>query len=316
MKVQDKTVLVTGGTGFLGRHLAAAFLGAGAERVLVYARSEKTHYDLRVQFAASAKDGRLVSVIGDVRDAARLAWAVRQADIVVHAAAMKHITHCEENPTEAYLTNVGGAANMVAALDGQRVVFISTDKAVAPVNVYGATKMLQEGIFRASDANCVGVRYGNVLSSSGSVVPFFRERAQAMLPLLVTHGEMTRFFITVAEAVGLVMEAIGHHGVGDILIPRPRSARIYDVAQCFADKYGVGVQVVGPRPGEKMHESLLSERDAGLCDLRKGMAVIRAPKGGFENLSRPDIDLSAFTSSGPVMVLEEVRAFLGEEGEL
>lgn len=316
MKLQGKTILVDGGTGFLGRHLVAAFLGAGAKRVLVYARGEKGHYDLRVQFAASAKDGRLVSVIGDVRDVARLAWAVNQADIVIHAAALKHITHCEENPTEAYLTNVGGAANLVSALNGQRVVFISTDKAVAPVNVYGATKMIQEGVFRASDTNCVGVRYGNVLSSSGSVVPFFRERAKAGLPLHVTHGEMTRFFITVAQAVGLVAEAIGHHGVGDILIPRPRSARIIDVAQSFADKYGVAIQVIGPRPGEKMHESLLSERDAGLCELRNGMAVIRAPEGGFESLCRAALDLSAFTSDGPLMTFEETRDFLVQNGEL
>ena len=312
--MRHETILILGGTGFLGRHLAARFLRDGDAHVIVYARDEKKHYEMRCEFANPA----LRHVIGDVRDAERLREVVGQADIIIHAAAMKHVTHCEEQPGEAYRTNVEGTQNLIRALkSGQKVVFISTDKAVAPVNVYGATKMLMEGMFRASATNCVGVRYGNVLSSTGSVVPLFRSQAKAGREIPVTHPDMTRFFLPVREAVNLVLAAINWRECGTIIVPKPRSARIADVAQLFADKYGVPWRVIGPRPGEKLHECLLSERDAGLTELRNGRAYIRAASGGFENLKRDAaLDLKDFVSSGPLMSLDELRAFLEEEGEL
>jgi len=312
--MRHETILILGGTGFLGRHLAARFLRDGDAHVIVYARDEKKHYEMRCEFANPA----LRHVIGDVRDAERLREVVGQADIIIHAAAMKHITHCEEHPGEAYRTNVDGAQNLIRVVQaGQKTVFISTDKAVAPINVYGATKMLMEGLFRVSGTNCVGVRYGNVLSSTGSVVPFFRAEARAGHKLPVTHPDMTRFLLPVREAVDLVQEAIACKAAGTIIVPRPRSARIADIAQVFAEKYKVGWRVVGPRPGEKLHESLLSERDAGLTELRNGRAYIRAASGGFENLKRDAaLDLKDFVSSGPLMSLDELRAFLEEEGEL
>lgn len=315
--LRDAKVLITGGTGYLGRHLILRFLELGVKSIIAYARDEKKHYELRNSFTEAG--GRVKSVIGDVRDADRLRQAVKGTDIIIHAAAMKHITHCEDAPGEAYRTNVVGAENLIRVVEpGQKVVYISTDKAVAPCNVYGATKMIQEGLFRsATEVDAVGVRYGNVLSSTGSVVPFFRQQARLHQTLTVTHPEMTRFLITAREAVSLVETALECRR-GMIIVPMPRSAKMSDLAAVFAEKYGVDWTVAAPRPGEKLHESLLSERDAGLAERVGDCVFIRAPADGFSevNRSQSNVNLADFVSSGPVMSKGELQTFLEAEGEL
>ncbi|MBE3043388.1 polysaccharide biosynthesis protein [Candidatus Bathyarchaeota archaeon] len=313
-------ILITGGSGFLGKHLIEWLLTFPVAEVIAYARDEKKHYELRKTITSS----RLRSIIGDVRDLEALTRAVDGVDYVIHAAAMKHVTHCESYPDEAYKTNVLGASNVVLAskrTNNPRVIFISTDKAVAPVNVYGATKMLAEQIFRSSGCKCVGVRYGNVLSSAGSVVPFFRERAQAKQTLPVTDPNMTRFLIPVEQAVGMVVHAMHVHAAGQIYVPMLKSARVGDIAEVFAEKYGAKTEIVGPRPGEKLHESLLSERDAGQLSLLddEGTVVIRNASDGFESMDRGKdaaIDLTRFRSDGPVMTKSQVFDFLTGEGAL
>jgi len=319
--MDGKVIAVTGGTGFLGCHLVRQFLASNVERILVYARSEVSHYKLRCTFAKVLD--RIESVIGDVRDLERLREAFRGVDVVIHAAAMKHITHCEDHPYEAYMTNVVGSQNVIRACESvetpPRVVFVSTDKAVSPTTVYGATKMIQEGLFARAKLPCAGVRYGNVLSSTGSVVPFFRELAKRGESLPVTQVDMTRFFLPVREAVAMVEYAISaaEGAPGTIFVPRVRSAKILDLAAAFGRKYGVPWHVIGPRPGEKLHESLLSERDAGLAEDLGKVVAIRKSTSGFEGLDRTKtIDLADFTSDGPVMTTDEVYEFLEREGEL
>jgi UDP-N-acetylglucosamine 4,6-dehydratase len=254
-----------------------------------------------------------------VRDAARVREAARGVSVIIHAAAMKHITHCESHPGEAYRTNVLGSENVIRAARecGTKVVFISTDKAVAPANLYGATKMLMEGLFQSSGIKCAGVRYGNVLSSAGSVVPFFRERAKAGKVLPITDTRMTRFLITATEAVDLVMLALRSYNAGEILVPRPRSARIADIAEIFCERYGVGTEIVGTRPGEKLYEVLLSERDLPYCIDEGTRVVVKAPGGGFACTHRvKTVDPSVFRSDGPLMSRGEVEALLMREGEL
>lgn len=264
-------ILVTGGTGSFGQALIAKILATSTpERVIVFSRDELKQYQMAQRFPA-AEHACLRYVIGDVRDADRLAMVMTGVDVVVHAAALKQVPTAEYNPFECVKTNILGTQNVVqAAIQARvsRVVTLSTDKAVNPVNLYGATKLVGDKITIA--ANHMGsetgtrlsvLRYGNVLNSRGSVVPMFRQLAQeGATALPITHADMTRFWITLPQAVDFTLSSLELMRGGEIFVPKIPSMRIVDLAEAIAP--GVPQTVIGIRPGEKLHETLISGDDA------------------------------------------------------
>ena len=269
----DKTVLITGGTGTLGNALLQHLIRTSAKKLIVFSRDERKQHDMAGQYT----DGRIRFFIGDVRDRDRLRRAFGGVDYVIHAAALKHVPTLEYNPLEAVQTNIYGSSNVIeAAIDAgvEKVVAISTDKAVNPVNLYGATKLVMEKTFTAANdyaghkARFACVRYGNVVGSRGSVIEVFgklREQGIHLYP--VTVPEMTRFWITTEQAVCLIEFALREARGGEIYVPRLPSMRMSELVKAV-DSQGV-MSIVGIRPGEKMHESLVSEdiRNVWMVDL-------------------------------------------------
>lgn len=265
----DKVVLVTGGTGSFGQKFVETVLQRYRPRKLVvFSRDELKQFEMRQRFPEHANDP-LRFFIGDVRDRERLYRALDGVDIVVHAAALKQVPACEYNPLEAVRTNVLGAANIIdAAVDRNvsRVIALSTDKAANPVNLYGATKLASDKLFTAAN-NYAGphgtrfsvVRYGNVVGSRGSVVPFFlKMRETGRIP--VTDPRMTRFWITLEQGVEFVIRSLDRMQGGEIFIPKIPSMNIMDLARAVAPE--CETHVVGIRPGEKLHEVMVAEDDA------------------------------------------------------
>jgi UDP-N-acetylglucosamine 4,6-dehydratase len=268
--LNDHSILVTGGTGSFGRafvkEVAARY--PRVKRLVVFSRDELKQYEMAQAYPES-KYPALRFFIGDVRDRDRLRRAMEGIDIIVHAAALKQVPAAEYNPFEAIKTNVIGAQNVIeAALDSQvrQVVALSTDKAAAPVNLYGATKLCSDKLFVAAN-NYKGarsltfsvVRYGNVMGSRGSVIPFFmQKRHEGVLP--ITHREMTRFNITLAGGVDLVLHALEHSIGGEIFVPKIPSYNIVTVAEAIAPS--CSLTDVGIRPGEKLHEEMITESDS------------------------------------------------------
>jgi UDP-N-acetylglucosamine 4,6-dehydratase len=265
-----KSILVTGGTGSFGKKFVASILKQypGVRRLVIYSRDELKQFDMSQSYPASQYP-QLRFFIGDVRDRDRLRRAMEGVDIVVHAAALKQVPAAEYNPFEAIKTNIMGAQNVIDnAIDQgvSRVVALSTDKAAAPINLYGATKLCSDKLFVSAN-NFRGkhnikfsvVRYGNVMGSRGSVIPFFmKKRAEGVIP--ITDARMTRFNITLEEGVNLVQHALMHMWGGEIFVPKIPSYRIIDVAEAIApecEKVFVGI-----RPGEKLHEEMITETDA------------------------------------------------------
>ena len=262
----DKTVLITGGTGSFGTRLIERLLSEHAPRaVRIFSRDEYKQSELQRRFG----DDRLRFLIGDVRSVPRLLRATRGVDVIFHAAALKHVPICEYNPFEAVQTNVVGAENVVTAAienDVPLTMALSTDKAVNPVNLYGATKLCQEKIITQGNAYAADavarfacVRYGNVVGSRGSVVPLFKRQA-AEGAVTITDERMTRFWITLDEAIDFVLASLARMEGGEIFVPKIPSMRVTDLAEALAP--GVPRQVVGIRPGEKLHEALLTEDEA------------------------------------------------------
>jgi len=263
--LDGKVVLITGGTGSFGQEFAKKILaGHNPHKVIIYSRDEYKQYMMHKKF--EAYEERLRFFLGDIRDKSRLLRAFEGVDYVVHAAALKQVPALEYNPTEAVNTNVMGADNIVdAAIDRgvKKVVAISTDKAVNPINLYGATKLVAEKIFVAANAYGGGrvkfsaVRYGNVMGSRGSVVPLFvnlKNRGIKEFP--ITDERMTRFWITLGEGVELVIRALKEAEGGEIFVPKIRSTRIVDLAKAIEPS--CTFKFTGIRPGEKLHESLIS----------------------------------------------------------
>lgn len=257
------TILLTGGTGSFGTAFVERVLGTWPASVIrVFSRDELKQSEMRARFG----DKQVRYLIGDVRDKDRLRRAAQGADIVLHAAAMKQVPACEYNPFEAVRTNVVGAQNVVdAAIDTgvPKVLALSTDKAVNPVNLYGATKLCAEKIFVQGNAYAAQsptrmacVRYGNVVGSRGSVIPLFRTQANDEGRLTITDERMTRFWITLDQAVDLVLYGLEHMSGGEIFIPKIPSMRVSELAQAVAP--GVPHEITGIRPGEKLHETLLT----------------------------------------------------------
>ena len=268
--LNGKSILVTGGTGSFGQRFVEAILARfpDVRRLIVYSRDELKQFEMAQRFPVQ-RYAQLRYFIGDVRDVARLERAFEDVDIVVHAAALKQVPACEYNPFEAIKTNIMGAQNVIeAAIECgvKRVVALSTDKAAAPINLYGATKLCSDKLFVAAnnfrgsrDLNFSVVRYGNVLASRGSVIPLFLEkRKTGIIP--ITDERMTRFSITLEEGVELVLHAIEHMWGGETFVPKIPSYRITDLAEAIAPE--CAKEIVGIRPGEKLHEEMITETDA------------------------------------------------------
>ncbi len=269
--IKDASILITGGTGSFARAFVKRILPESPRRLVIYSRGEHAQEEMAREFQHPS----LRFFIGDVRDLSRLEMAMRDIEIVIHAAALKIVPIAEYNPIEAIQTNVVGAQNVIrAAISAKvkRVIAISTDKCVNPTNLYGATKLCAERLFMAAP-NLGGdsgplfsvVRYGNVLGSRGSVAPLFERLAVEGNSLPITHMEMTRFIITMDQAVTYVLRCLNNMKGREIFIPRIPSIKIADLAIGVWSKYQTSmcpVEVVGVRPGEKLHEVLLSEDEA------------------------------------------------------
>ncbi len=266
----DKAIMVTGGTGSFGKKFVEMALAKypGLRRLVVFSRDELKQFEMNQRFATS-RYPQLRYFVGDVRDKERLYRAMEGIDIVIHAAALKQVPACEYNPFEAVKTNILGAQNVIdSALERgvKKVVALSTDKAAAPINLYGATKLCSDKLFVSAnsikgkrDIKFSVVRYGNVMGSRGSVIPFFiSKRAEGVIP--ITDERMTRFNISLEEGVNLVLYALTHMWGGEIFVPRIPSYRIVDLAEAVAP--GCKRKVVGIRPGEKIHEEMITETDA------------------------------------------------------
>jgi UDP-N-acetylglucosamine 4,6-dehydratase (inverting) len=263
--LNGKTILITGGTGSFGKAFTRKVLAEYKPRkIIIYSRDEYKQYMMQKQFAGHKNQLRFF--LGDIRDKARLYRAFEDADYVVHAAALKQVPALEYNPTEAVKTNVIGADNIVdAAIDKgvKKVIALSTDKAVNPINLYGATKLVAEKIFVAANAygggkvKFSGVRYGNVMGSRGSVIPLFISfKKQGIKEFPITDERMTRFWITLEQSVDLVITALEVAEGGEVFVPKIPSMKITDLARAIEPK--CTFKFMGIRPGEKLHESLIS----------------------------------------------------------
>jgi UDP-N-acetylglucosamine 4,6-dehydratase/5-epimerase len=287
--LNNRSILITGGTGSFGKAFVARVLHRypNIKRLVVYSRDELKQFEMANQFPDSKYPG-IRYFIGDIRDESRLRRALEDIDVVVHAAAMKQVPAAEYNPFECIKTNVLGAQNLIeACLDSgvSRVVALSTDKAAAPINLYGATKLCSDKLFVAAnnirgkrDLTFSVVRYGNVMGSRGSVIPFFLDRrATGVLP--ITDPEMTRFNISLEEGVDMVLWSIENALGGELLVPKIPSYRITDVALAIAPE--CRHEIVGVRPGEKIHEEMITPSDSlNTVDIGSYYAIL--PSGGFD----------------------------------
>ncbi len=262
----NKSVLVTGGTGSFGKSMVKKLLQDDQVRkVIVYSRDELKQFEMRSVFNSS----KLRYFLGDVRDLQRLKQATDDVDVIIHAAAIKQIPAAEYNPMEAIKTNINGAENVItAAIDNgvQKVIALSTDKAANPANLYGATKLCSDKLMVAGNVlagkhptRFSVVRYGNVLGSRGSVIPFFKDQKKVGI-IPITDVRMTRFWLTIDEGVNFVLDRLSQMQGGEIFVPKIPSFKVVDVAQVVAPN--VPIDIIGIRPGEKLHEVMITEDDS------------------------------------------------------
>lgn len=283
---KNKSILITGGTGSLGKALTTHILSKHPEikKLVVFSRDEQKQFQMAQEFPVD-KFPQIRFFIGDVRDRDRLERALKHIDFVIHAAAMKHVHIAEYNPDECIKTNIGGAENVVEAClktKVERVVALSTDKACAPINLYGATKLTSDKLFIAAN-NIKGdnpirfsvVRYGNVMGSNGSVIPFFIKKKAEENVLPITDPNMTRFNISLQGGVDMVMHALENAWGGELFVPKIPSYRIMDVAEAIGPE--CEKPIIGIRPGEKVHEEMITATDSFYTyDLGKYYAILPA----------------------------------------
>jgi FlaA1/EpsC-like NDP-sugar epimerase len=333
-----KRILIIGGTGSLGKTLVKRFLSGSAgnpARIIVLSRDEAKQHFMRMEYQhkSAATDEiiyrnfqqKLEFRIGDVRNFQSVAAALRESDIVFNTAALKQVPTCEYFPFEAVRTNIEGPENIVSAihqldLPVETVVGISTDKACKPINAMGMTKALQERLFIQANIRCpktrfVCVRYGNVLASRGSVIPLFLDQIRNHGPVTITTPDMTRFLLSLDDAVDTVFAAVNGGGRGETYIPRVPSARVIDIAHALIADRDIKIRIVGIRPGEKIHESLVSEEEAGRTVERGNYYVIQPmlpelamPVNGHKYLCRE------YSSADNVMSPDEASHLMRDEG--
>jgi UDP-N-acetylglucosamine 4,6-dehydratase len=317
---ENRTILLTGGTGSFGRHFCKVMLENYHPRVIrIYSRDELKQHEMRQVFG----EERIRYFIGDVRDPDRLKRAMEGADFVVHAAALKQVPSCEYNPFEAVKTNIHGAENVIdAAIDTgvKKVVALSTDKAVNPVNLYGATKLCADKLFiqgnsysgtRGTRFCCV--RYGNVIGSRGSVIPLFREQRKTG-KITITDRRMTRFWITLDQAVELVLSALLHAQGGEIFVPKIPSMKIIDLAEAIAPD--CEIEFTGIRPGEKIHEILITEEEGCNTVAYNGMYVVMPTHSWWERMNYktgqnlPEGFIYRSDNNSEWLTVEDLRQFI------
>ena len=282
----DKKILITGGTGSLGQALTQRLLQKNVKTIRILSRNESKQIEMESKF----NDDRLRFFLGDIRDKERLVRATEDIDYVFHTAALKHVPKIEYNPFEAIKTNVIGSQNVIdACLEAnvKKVICIGTDKAVSPLNTYGATKLLMEKLFVAANnyldpkkhaTKFIAVRYGNVLGSSGSVIPKFIEQIKNKKKITITDNQMTRFSITMDEALDFILKAAEYGQGSEIFVPKIRAYTISDIKKALAEILGdYGEEIVGIRPGEKMHETLINNEEIRYSWEYKDLYMITNP---------------------------------------
>ena len=272
LKLSGKRILIIGGTGSLGQALIRR--QSSSNELYITSRDEAKHWTIRNRLPEGLNVNFLVA---DIRDSMRMEHVIRQVQpqVIILAAALKQVDTCEKSPYESIQTNLIGISNVIETVlrietelnDLETVLMVSTDKACAPTNVYGMSKAISERIVTSASSrketiNFLAVRYGNVLESRGSIIPLFKMRAEKNLSMTVTHELMTRFVMTLDQSIDLIEEAIISGKSGDIWLPKLKSMRILDLANIFASKYDLKVEIIGMRPGEKLHEELISEPES------------------------------------------------------
>ena len=316
--IQNKTILLFGGSGSLGNKFIETYLGSN--RIINYSRDECKHWHMSLKY----KSDKLSFIIGDIRDKNRVEMAImrEQPHIIVIMAALKHIDRCEYAIEECVKTNFNGTSNVLNVIECnidripslETVVFVSTDKACEPTNVYGMAKALSESAMIEKSLylkNCkfVTIRYGNVLNSRGSIIPILHEKGQDpdVNSFTLTHSDMTRFVMTLEQSIALIEHAIVYAESGDIVIPELISMKLIDLMEIFSDKYGKPVILTGLRPGEKMLESLISETQA--MRLLHGPDGYKYIKPSYKNILITD-DIKNYNSKLNPLSKEELYAYL------
>lgn len=326
-----QTVLITGGTGFLGRNLIRRILNENPYAIRIFSRDEVKHHKVQQEFK---NDEKLRFLLGDVRDFERLKKATRGCDVIIHAAALKRVDMIEYNTSEAIKTNIIGTLNLIEACIENRVkkvIFISTDKACEPVNTYGACKFVSERIFIESNYSTghefpkfTCVRYGNVLNSTGSVIPFFVEKINKKEKITLTHPEMTRFIINANQAVDLVFAAIEYGEGGEIFVPKLPSFKITQLISALDHHYKTNseVEITGIRPGEKIHELMINNSEVDNTYDFKNYFVITSHIQKYKGLNPIYIRegkkmhqgiFKEFSSQDTLVNDDEVRKIIEEE---
>lgn len=331
--LEGKRILITGGTGSLGKSLVKRIISGergNPQKVIVMSRDEGKQHEMRLSYLsrqASTDEviyrnflNMLEFRIGDVRSYADVCAAMRDVDIVINAAALKQVPTCEYFPEQAVLTNCSGPSNIVRAVCERQatpdvIVGVSTDKACKPVNVMGMTKAIHERIFIAGNilaekTRFVAVRYGNVLASRGSVIPVFHEQIRNGGPVTLTVSQMTRFLLSLDQAVDTVFEAIERALPGEIVVPRAPSATVFDIAKALIGDRNIETRIVGIRPGEKMHELMVSEEECDHTVIRGDfMAILpMLPELRNEEAASGEVLGREFSSGDTVMTMEETKA--------
>ena len=285
MEYKGKKILITGGTGSCGHLITHRLIQKKAKEILILSRDEKKHFDMQHEFREFPQ---VKFMIGDIRDYARINEAMSSVDIVFQTAAMKHVNQCQQNPFEAAKTNILGIQNVInAALENKvdRVISLSTDKAVEPVNTMGMTKAIGENLITAANISpknkgtkLCSIRYGNVMNSRGSVIPFFRHMISTGQTVPITDHEMTRFMLTLGEAADLVFFAAENLQGGEIFVRKAPSVYIKDIAEVLAEEKGAKLKTkeIGIFPGEKIHETLISSSEMNRAKEQKDYWVITA----------------------------------------
>lgn len=306
--LRNKTLMITGGTGSFGNAVLKRFLDTDIREIRIFSRDEKKQDDLRRQYS----DSKIKFYLGDVRDRDSIRDALRGVDYIFHAAALKQVPSCEFFPMEAVKTNVIGTDNVLsAAIEAgvRKVVCLSTDKAAYPINAMGTSKAMMEKVFMAKSRTVApeqtiisGTRYGNVLCSRGSVVPLFIEKLKAGEPLTLTDPSMTRFIMSLEEAVELVLFAFEHAEPGDIMIPKAPACTIGTLARAVQELFNVRreIKIIGVRHGEKAHETLLTREEAGKA-IDHG-SFFRVP------MDQRDLNYEQYFSEGQLALAEEFNS--------
>lgn len=318
-KIDGKKILVTGGTGSLGTELVERLLSGQhgmPKSIVVFSHTELKQAEMRMRYS----DRRLDFQLGDVRSERRMVEVMRGVDIVFNTAAMKRVEMCERHPDEAISTNIDGTRNLISVIRNYQmpvstVVGVSSDKGCAPINVYGATKFLQESLILWGNAVCpdtrfVSVCYGNVMGSNGSMIPFFKERIAAGFDIDVRSTEMTRFMISLPSAVDALMTALDEALPGEVYVPILDAARVIDVAEVLVAGSGVDIRITQPGPGEKTHETLITPQEAVKVERRGDYYVVTT-----ENQLVPALH-GEYVSSDYVLSREALERLFIQEGHV